>query len=584
MDKNSTLIFQLSAAGQSIPIRNAKITVYGNSGEVIGTMNTNSSGKAGEFMLTAPAKDLSQSPYPESPPYSTYNAAIEASGYLPVEINGIQQFDGTQTIQKLDMIPTPRSTLGGTSQVINVPPPAILTQKEKDPDSIPKTDPRILNEVYIPSYVVVHLGTPDNNSVANQTVSFQDYIKNVASSEIYPTWPDAAIRSNIYAQISFVLNRIYTEWYPSRGYSFNITNSTAYDQYYVPGRNIYDNISKIVDEIFNEYVKKQNQENPYFTQYCNGTTVTCEGLSQWGTVPLAENGYTPINILRRFYGNDIEVVETNDIRNIESSYPGTTLSLGSNNSNVRTIENQLNRIRMNYPAIPLITSVDNSYTSETVEAVKAFQRIFNLTQSGSVNKATWNKISYIYVAIKRLAELNGEGEAETIPPTSPSSIIKNGSTGSTVQLAQYFLAVISDFYPNVRPVSIDGIFGTGTENTVKDYQQYVGLTADGIIGPNTWEYMYESFLGIADTSGLVVGYPGTLLKVGSRGDNVWLMQSYLNTIAKYYPLPAVGVDGIFGNQTKSAVTAFQQYFGLSADGIIGPSTWDRIIAVRLLTN
>ncbi|MEG1686984.1 MAG: peptidoglycan-binding protein [Angelakisella sp.] len=584
MTSNTALVFQLYTGRQALPVAHAKVTVATNGNTVEHVLYTNSSGRSPALPLCAPPVELSLCPNPGVLPFSLCNARIEAAGFLPVDIRGIQLFAGQEALESMELNPTPRNADPREGDSIIIPPPALVTQQPRNPESIPdgQIAPLVLSSVYIPRYLTVHLGSPNNSSAPNVTVSFQDYIKNVASSEIYPTWPENALRANLYAQISFALNRIYTEWYPSRGYSFNITNNTAYDQAYVHGRNIFSNISSLVDEIFNEYVRKKGTVNPYFTEYCNGTTVTCAGMSQWGTVPLAQNGYSPLNILRQSYGYEIELVATEDIRSIESSYPGTPLQLGSSGPSVRTIENQLNRIRRNYPAIPLIPLVGNSFTRQTQEAVQAFQRIFTLPVDGIVGRATWNKISYIYVAVKRLSELNSEGEENQLPSQPPTNLLRLGDSGAYVKLAQYFLRVISNYYEAVRPVAIDGSFGPMTQAAVRDFQNRFGLEIDGIVGPLTWQKLYDVFLGIANTSGLAVAYPGYLLQLGSRGENVWLMQDYLSTIAQRYPLPAPVPDGIFGAQTKAAVTAFQRSFGLTPDGIIGQKTWNRIVTVRLL--
>ena len=443
------------------------------------------------------------------------------------------------------------------------------------------TGPRAASQVYVPKYITVHLGAPNNSSARNVTVSFRDYIKNVASSEIYPTWPEAALRANILAQITFAQNRIFTEWYPSQGYNFNITNNTAYDQYFVYGRNIFTNISRLVDELFDRYIRRSGAVNPIFSQYCNGTTVTCAGLSQWGTVALANSCYTPLGILRYYYGDDI-VIDTAAVqRRISSSYPGTPLTVGSRGEGVRTIRTWLNRIRINYPAIPSISAAGGDlFNDETRRAVQTFQRIFNLSPDGIVGATTWNKIAYIYVAVMRLAELGGEDIP--LPSQRPAGTLRRGSSGETVRLAQYFLRVIALYDDELPPITIDGIYGSATENAVRTFQKMQGLTVDGIIGTATWNALYERFLGINQATGLAVSYPGTPLKIGSRGDNVRLVQEYLNALAGAYPLPRVTVDGIYGSATENAVTAFQRLFGLAADGIVGPRTWERLVGVRLL--
>ncbi len=615
MSCQATLIFQLYTARGGQPVANARVVVTDPETGATRTMTTNSSGRTPELCVTAPPASISLDPDAQELPYKAYNAAIQASGFVPVTVEGIQVFDGIESIEALEMNPVPKEQRAiASAEDYTIPEPALLLppgelereprgpgegeagpffsvgqeddcetecgEGEDDGQGPVRPEARILNRVVIPEFITVHLGSPNNTSAQNVTVSFPNYIKNVASSEIYPTWPESALRANIYAQISFALNRIFTEWYRSRGYSFDITNNTAYDQYYVHGRNIFGNISRIVDEIFDEYIRKRGALNPYFAEYCNGTTVTCDGMSQWGTVSLAQNGYTPLRILKRYYGDDIEIVEATAIEQIESSYPGTPLRLGSSGTAVRTLETQLNRIRRNYPAIPVISNVDNTFTAETEAAVRAFQRIFNLVPDGIVGKATWNQISYIYVAVKRLAELGGE--QEPLPPTRPTGVIRRGDRGELVSLAQYFLRIIANYYNEIRPIAIDGIFGANTEAAVRDFQKRFGLTVDGVVGPNTWNALYNVFLGIANTTGLAIPYPGFLLREGSRGDNVWLMQEYLRKISQRYPIPSVAADGIFGPATKAAVIAFQRLFGLVPDGIIGKNTWERIVAVRLL--
>ncbi|MBQ9964496.1 MAG: peptidoglycan-binding protein [Clostridia bacterium] len=433
---------------------------------------------------------------------------------------------------------------------------------------------------FIPETIVVHLGPPTSDA-PNVTVSFPDYIKNVASSEIFPTWPESALRANILAQISFALNRIYTEWYPSRGYDFDITNSTAFDQSFVQGRDIFDNISLLVDELFNDYVRRQGSIEPYFTQYCNGTTSTCNGLSQWGTVPLAEQGLNSVEILRSFYGDDIEIVTNAPVRNNQPSYPGTPLSLGDNGNDVLTKQIQLNRISRNYPAIPKITPVDGVFGTSTEDAVVAFQEIFGLTPDGIIGKETWYRIAFLYSGVKRLAELDSEGISLEDIRKQFAEILRAGDTGDDVRVIQYFLAVVGTFNDAVPSLVINGVFDAATVNAVTAFQQYAGLTPDGIVGERTWDALYAAYRGIIDTitvpENRIAPYPGTPLTNGSSGEFVMILQTYLNRIAQVYTaIPTVTVDGIFGNATEQAVLAFQNTFGLSPNGVVGPITWDRI--------
>ena len=559
---DTTLLFQLSTAREALPVQGARITVTDPANGETHTLTTDSSGRTAALCVTAPPVDWSLVPDSAELPYSTYNALVEAEGYLSVEITGIQVFSGQQSLQPVEMNPTPggevalaRSGVTPTEE-IDIPPNGLRLVREQAPQGFPG-DVMTLSRVFVPTYITVHLGAPNNTAARNVTVSFRDYIKNVASSEIYPTWPENALRANILAQITFAQNRIFTEWYPSQGYNFNITNNTNYDQYFVYGRNIFTNISRIVDEIYDQYIRRQGVLNPLFAQYCNGTTVTCEGLSQWGTVSLANNGYTPLGILRYYYGSDIQLATASEQRPIGSSYPGSPLRVGSTGEAVRTLETQLNRIRRNYPAIPAISNVDTTFTAETQAAVRAFQRIFNLSPDGVVGPTTWNKIAYIYVAVTRLAELGSEDIP--LPAERPTGTLRRGSSGETVRLAQYFLRVAALYDESIPPITIDGVYGADTENAVRAFQQTQGLTADGIIGSATWNALYERFLGINRTTGLAVPYPGTPLKVGSRGDNVRLVQEYLNALSRAYPLPRI-----------------------AADGIVGPRTWERLVGARLL--
>ena len=435
-------------------------------------------------------------------------------------------------------------------------------------------------EPYIPANITVHLGTPDSGA-QNVTVTFPDYIKNVASSEIYPTWPENAIRANIYAQISYALNRIYTEWYPSQGYNFDITNSTRFDQAYVHNRDIYENISNIVDEIFNNYVRRSGTVEPYFTQYCNGTTVTCDGLSQWGTVDLANQGYTPYQILTYYYGDDLEIVTNAPVRIKAPSYPGVPLRLGDGGNDVRTKQVQLNRISRNYPAIPKIYPVDGIFGQETDDAVREFQRIFNLTPDGIIGKATWYRISYLYTSVKRLAELDSEGVALEDVQQQYSTLLRFGDSGDEVRVVQYYLAVVADFYETIPPVNITGTFDEQTREAVVAFQRTYGLDPDGVVGRQTWQDLYRAYRGIVDTMNIpesrVAIYPGTVFRLGSQGEYVELLQTYLSLIAQTYPeIPDVPVTGVFGTQTQNSVIAFQNLYGLEPNGIVGPITWTAI--------
>ena len=438
---------------------------------------------------------------------------------------------------------------------------------------------------FIPQNITVHLGRPDA-AAENITVPFTDYIKNVASSEIYPTWPENALRANIYAIISFALNRYYTEWYRSRGYDFDITNTTAFDQAYVKDRDIYENISLIVDEIFNDYVVRQGSVQPLFTQFCNGTTSKCAGLSQWGTVTLAEQGLTPYQILQNYYGNDIGIVENAPISEIPESYPGSPLIIGSAGNDVRIIQQQLNRIRRNYPAIPEITTELGIFDARTREAVETFQGIFNLDKTGEVDKSTWYKIKEIYNGVKRLSELTGEGLSLEEVTTLYESELAPGSSGYPVTTIQYYLNVIAYFNPNLNIIPLTAIYDDATVNAVSRFQNEYGLTVTGTVNRETWNkitFVYNEIVasqpeGYQGNSAKL--YPGYFLTSGAMGENVLDLQSYLSLISLTLGnIPSITVNGNYDEQTETAVRAFQENYGLVPTGSVGPLTWQKIAQI-----
>ena len=351
---------------------------------------------------------------------------------------------------------------------------------------------------YVPQRITVHLGPPGSDA-ENVTVSFSDYVKNVASSEIYPTWDESALRANILAIVSFALNRVYTEFYRSRGYDFEITNSTAYDQYFVKGRSFFDNISRIVDELFNDYLRRPGFVEPLAAKFCNGTTVVCEGLSQWGSQNLAEQGYNSVQILRSYYG-DVEIVNNAPILGITASYPGTPLRRGTTGPSVVTIQASLNRISQSYPAIPKIPVVDGIFGVRTENAVRKFQEIFNLSPDGIVGPATWYALVRIYTAVTRLAELRSQGQKYYVNSWAYTNPIRQGNRGIKVEHLQYMLSILSAYIPEIPPVSIDGIFGPATTSAVTAAQRRFGLPETGVVDAATWDEIYDQFSGIENAT------------------------------------------------------------------------------------
>lgn len=351
---------------------------------------------------------------------------------------------------------------------------------------------------FVPQSITVHLGAPGSNA-PNVTVPFVDYVKNVASSEIYPTWEESALRANIYAIVSFALNRVYTEFYRSRGYDFDITSSTAYDQAFVNGRSFFDPISRIADELFNDYLRYPGFVEPLAAKFCNGTTVTCEGLSQWGSQNLARQGYSSTQILRSYYGN-VEIVNNAPIRGITSSYPGTPLRRGSSGPYVVVVQVMINRISQNYPAIPKLATVDGIFGSRTEASVRKFQEIFGLEPDGVVGKATWYEMVRLYTAVTRLSELRSLGQQfYSINWQYPSPLVV-GDQGDKIRHLQYMLSILSEYIPQIPPVAVDGIFGPATEDAVRSAQQWFGLPVTGQVDDPTWEEIYDQFSGIENIS------------------------------------------------------------------------------------
>ena len=351
---------------------------------------------------------------------------------------------------------------------------------------------------YVPQQITVHLGAPGSDA-QNVTVSFVNYVKNVASSEIYPTWDESALRANILAIVSFALNRVYTEFYRSRGYDFDITSSTAYDQFFVKGRSFFSNVSRLVDQLFNSYLRRPGVVEPLAAKFCNGTTVTCEGLSQWGSQGLAQQGYNSTQILRSYYG-DVEIVANAPVRDITSSYPGTPLRRGSVGPNVVIIQVELNRISQNYPAIPKVSPVDGIFGARTEEALLAFQRIFDLDPDGVVGPATWYALVRLYTAVTSLSELRSQGQRFYTIAWNQGQPIAPGDRGIRVEHLQYMLRVLAAYIPDIPSVQVDGIYGAATRSAVLAAQGYFGLPQTGTVDLATWNEIYDQFTGIENAS------------------------------------------------------------------------------------
>ncbi len=441
-----------------------------------------------------------------------------------------------------------------------------------------------LTQVVIPAAITVHLGAPDEPA-ENVTVSFLDYIKNVASSELYPTWPEEALRANIYAIISTALNRVFTEWYRTRGYNFDITNDTGFDQAFVPNRGIFDSVSILVDELFDTYITRQGQLEPLFAQFCDGRNVQCPGLLQWGTVDLAQQGLTPYEILQYYYGENINLNIDTPLTEAYETFPSAPLQLGDNNPYVLLMQLSLNTISANYPAIPKIPSPDGTFDEATRAAVEEFQRIFNIPVTGTIDKSTWYSIRRIYAAVTRLAELTSQGIMlsdipEYTPTPGPSEVVPR------VQAVQYFLNVLSVYYNTIPAVDISGVLDSQTRSSIMEFQKTAGLPITGLVDEQTWNSMYNRVAGILETlppSAISLPsllWPGEVFRVGSEGPSVYLIQQYLSYIASVLEgIPPAEPDGIYGPQTEQAVREFQEYFGIDVTGVVDQYTWNRIVLI-----
>lgn len=543
------------------------------------------------FSILTPSVTNSLTPNPREKPYATVDLRIVIAGYVTVSIIGEQIFPDQTTRQTVMMgtldnqkdvgtpmqlervIVIPEHHLHSANDAPRVENPSgtdLVPAMKAVPAAAIQEAPR---QVVVPETIRVHLGPPGANA-QNVTVPFIDYIKNVACSEIYPTWPENAIISNVIAQTSLALNRLYTEWYPSQGYSFDITNNTAYDQYYVHERGIFDRIDTIVDGYFTNYIARGRQLEPLFAEYCDGASTTCDGMSQWGTVALARRDYTPLQILQYYYGTEIEIREAETAEVVPDSFPGP-LQSGDASAEVATLQNRLNRIAIAFPSIPFVLPADGTYGATTATAVRAFQRLFRLEETGTVNRETWYRIQYIYTAVKKLAELGSEGEFAQ-SDTFNGRVLRVGDRGGEVLRVQNYLAYIANAMPNLfTPPTVDGVFGNVTQEAVRAFQNYYGLEQTGTVNEATWNGIVTSYYALG--GGEVVPsrpYPGTPLRRGSTGEDVSWLQTMLNTVSTVdLSLPVLTVDGIFGAQTEQNVRRFQQNYGLDADGIVGPQTW-----------
>ena len=435
----------------------------------------------------------------------------------------------------------------------------------------------------IPNSITVHLGAPEE-AAKNITVSFTDYISNVAASELYPTWPTSALEANIYAIISFTLNRIYNEWYPSKGYNFDITSSPQYDQTYIENRSTYENINNIVEKIFNNYIVKGNQIQPYFTRYCDGRVTKCDGLSQWGSVSLANQNKTSLDILKYYYGNDISIKYDAPVGDGLGGYPGYNIGIGNAGNPVLAIQRDLKRIRRNYPAIPEITDTLGIYNEETEKSVRKFQEIFNLPITGIVDKATWYKIKYIYTSVKKLSDLYSEGLTKEEATFLYQDKLTYGDTGIEVEYVHYFLDAIAFLDSDIPRLKTNSIYGNNTITMVKAFQQKYGLPVTGNFTYSDWLVLQNVYNTILKSYPIEYQeyidelYPDYFLTRGMTGKDIRRFQQFLLKICQYdKSIPGVRVNGIFDELTEKSVFKLQEDYGFDVNGIVGPLLWKKVV-------
>ncbi|MBR3211134.1 MAG: peptidoglycan-binding protein [Bacilli bacterium] len=443
----------------------------------------------------------------------------------------------------------------------------------------------------VPESIVVHLGSPDSNA-RNIRVSFVEYIKNVASGELYPNWPKEALKANIYAIISFALNRIYNEWYRSRGYTFDITSSSQYDQSFVEDRQFFETIYDIVDEIFPSYIVRSGQIQPLFASYCDGRNTTCSGLSQWGSVSLANQGLDALRILKYYYGDSVQLVDNATISPLMESYPGVVLSIGDAGDMIRLLKVQLNRIGQNYPAIPAIIRDTIYFDIEMENAVKVFQKTFSLPVTGEVDRSTWYKIKYYFNAVKKITNIYSEGISKKEVELKYPTVLKEGNQGLYIRDLHYYLSLIACFDDRIPNVEISGdTFNRLTKENVLAFQRYYQLPETGEVDVATWNKIirvYQDYRSKVPTGcryALNEFFSGRYLSNGMTGEDVLNLQRFLYLICEdSHEIPGVIVSGEYDSLTEKSVRFLQEKNGLEASGVLTATTWFEIVeAVKNLS-
>ena len=578
-----------------LPVENITVLINDDSGNIVYESTTDKYGKIEEIPLPAPDA-------PEE--WALYNIEVaKQKNYQKIIIHGVEIFNKQTTVLPIKMYPAIRgfSDSENTVEMTIAQERLSCSRCAANPGTAILPESILTNEVSVPEYITVHLGYSNDDSARNVRVAFKDYIKNVASREIFPCWSESAIAANVLAQMSFALNRIYTLFWPSRGKSFDITNKTDWDQAFDPSLVSFREINNVVDKIFTKFIRRQGRREPFISSYCDGVRKTCDGLYQCQSQDLALVGYTPIEILKYFFPKDIQISESNNFSPAIGRYPGAPLREGSSGEDVLRMQIFLNRLSGNWWIDPIpVQNLNGFFGSDTRRAVTMFQQNtpWGLAADGIIGRNTWYEINRTYIAATQLSELTSEGERIGIGQTPPTVTLYPNTDpvtrGQYVVELQFLLNYIAQFYDGMSPVIQNGVFRDDTKRSTIYFQQEFGLTPDGIVGPQTWRTLYDAFHSLQSEIAVppvqptppppapptIPPYPGTPLRLGSQGSNVVLLQNTLNAIAQIYAaIPMLVADGSFGPLTETAVRAFQRQFGLGSDGVVGPLTWNKIFEI-----
>lgn len=581
------LAVRTNIAGGALPLSGVDIHVFDTTGNELHNLISNDRGSASTVSFQTPDRELTFSPEPIELYYTPVDVLIEKEGFEKIIIRSVHIIDGETSILALNLIPlSANQSLDSITEESTVPESACFRLKKRLQETS-TINPALQKMVVMPDSITVHLGQPDMPA-QDVRVPFLKYIKNVVSHEIIPTWPESALEANILCYISYALNRVYTDWYHGKGYEFDITNSATYDLLYAHNAEIYLTVNNAVNQVWNQYVKRAGRMGPYFTQFCNGVTSTCAGLWQWKTVDLARQGQNALKILRNFYPQDIDIATINASFNETAIFPGFTLVEGSSGESVKTMQDYLNRIRVNYPFIPSIDSADGIFGTQTKAAITMFQSGIGVYPTGTIDRHTWYLITRLYDTIARLTDMSRKGKYIEIKSGSPITTLEEGMRGGEVAKLQYMLNFIAMFYPTVPYVTENGMFDEKTASSVRHFEILSGLVVDGRAGQLTWQALYDAYDGILQNvdipeppPGLITSeypYPGFQMRMGSQGEYVMVLQRVLQYLSIFYPqIARIEEDGNFGNVTRNAVVAFQSMFGLTPDGVVGPLTWSELM-------